>query len=188
MTAMVTKTTEICTILTLIMHARKWTKKSSTSLGWLWARNNTTKGNKDGHSTGGTSSSTWNSPPHFDPKIPDKVNTTSGGPTPSKILRRRDKNLKDKANSNKGEMNWASKFLSPLTPQLAKHQGMVSIGPIENQMECGSPLCVEVDQEQGTSPSPPSRKHLTYPSSVKEKKVIARGKSSDISHKHAATS
>ena len=146
------------------------------------------KGIRTGHSIGGTSSSTWNSPPHFDPKIPDKVNTTSGGPTPSKILRRRDKNLKDKANSNKGEMNWASKFLSPLTPQLAKHQGMVSTGPIENQMECGSPLCVEVDQEQGTSPSPPSRKHLTYPSSVKEKKVIARGKSSDISHKHAATS
>ena len=87
-----------------------------------------TKGNKDGHSTGGTSSSTWNSPPHFDPKIPDRVNTSSGGPTPSKILPRKDKNLKDKANSNKGKMNWASKFPSPLTLQLVKHQGTISTG------------------------------------------------------------
>ena len=86
-------------------------------------------------------------------------------------------------------MNWASKFPSPLTPQLVKHQGMMSTGLIENQMECGSLMCAKADQEQDTSPSPspPSQKHLTYPSSVKDKKIIARGKSFDISHKHAAT-
>lgn len=55
-------------------------------------------------------------------------------------------------------------------------------------MACGSPMCAEANQEQGISPGLPSWKHITYPSSVKGKKVITKGKASDTPHNYAVTS
>ena len=131
------------------------------------------KGTRSVHNTGGTSRTTEFSSRNIDLKFSDRGNTSFGGP--NNVLPRRESYFKDKTISNDEKIKWASKIPNPSPPHPAKLQESMRSSPFE------------VQQEHDTKKGPSTRKHLTYPSSVKGKKAFARGTSTGTPHSYAVT-
>ncbi|KAK9992831.1 hypothetical protein SO802_022534 [Lithocarpus litseifolius] len=133
--------------------------------------------------TGSVGSSVWNSTNQLSPVFAEGTSMTAGGPSQSKSLPRRRANPKTGAGSKNEMKSWASK-----TPGVfnIKERPISSLSLVRLPVDSFKEAVVCLKQD--SSPSPSSQIPITYPSSVKSKKHLARSLASDILPKSAVSS
>ena len=118
---------------------------------------------------GGASSTAWTAPFQRTPEFAEGTSTSVGGPSSSKSVPRESSNPKVGVMTKNRENLWAPKTIGSL-----KHIDKATSSPIMNRVSFGSNKEASVSKELFSSPGPSHRTHKDYPSSMKDKKAIAR--------------